>query len=664
MSEKRSDNRRPQDGRSGGPRGGKGKGAPRRGGGRADASGGKGKGGPRSGGKGGASARFGGDRASSRPGGKGKAPARSGGPRSGGERSGAPRGSWNGKRGAQPRRDGERPVRGRRGEGAQAERRDDGARPARFERDGKRSSRFAAKAPHGDAPASPNHKAPRDGKRGPARSDAAGTRTPSGYAGRPDRPRPLRTKATPARLAALAALREVRERKAYAQDVIARDIDDSSLTPEDRAFATRLVLGVVSSTGTLDEVIDRVLDDPHDVSPQVRDALRISTYEIFFLDKRFHAAVDQGVELVKSVAPPAAGLTNYVLRQLVRLRAEFPFADPNRDIEALARLHAFPAWQAALLMNDLGPEAAFEFMRASNEPAPLFVAVNAAKTRDELVLRAFERVGEQVERVEIEGSEVPGCLRLDDPRTLLLPDVKRLLSQGRILVSDAASQQVAASVLPEKKPASFLEVGAGRATKTILIQSGALRRWGAQIEEYVALDNRAFKKKVLEERVERFGIHVSEALVGDVLDADELMPGRSFDAVFLDAPCSGLGTLRRHPEIRWRLKPDEIVDMARQQVAMLRALASHVNPGGTLAYATCTVTRMENDAVVKAFLKTEEGSRFHLAPIAGKPCVSTRLSKGSPDAHFAVRFVRADDTGGADDVDDGGAGDDGDASRS
>lgn len=637
MSEKRSDNRRPQDGRSGGPRGGKGKGAPRRGGGRADASGGKGKGGPRSGGKGGASARFGGDRASSRPGGKGKAPARSGGPRSGGERSGAPRGSWNGKRGAQPRRDGERPVRGRRGEGAQAERRDDGARPARFER---------------------------DGKRGPARSDAAGTRTPSGYAGRPDRPRPLRTKATPARLAALAALREVRERKAYAQDVIARDIDDSSLTPEDRAFATRLVLGVVSSTGTLDEVIDRVLDDPHDVSPQVRDALRISTYEIFFLDKRFHAAVDQGVELVKSVAPPAAGLTNYVLRQLVRLRAEFPFADPNRDIEALARLHAFPAWQAALLMNDLGPEAAFEFMRASNEPAPLFVAVNAAKTRDELVLRAFERVGEQVERVEIEGSEVPGCLRLDDPRTLLLPDVKRLLSQGRILVSDAASQQVAASVLPEKKPASFLEVGAGRATKTILIQSGALRRWGAQIEEYVALDNRAFKKKVLEERVERFGIHVSEALVGDVLDADELMPGRSFDAVFLDAPCSGLGTLRRHPEIRWRLKPDEIVDMARQQVAMLRALASHVNPGGTLAYATCTVTRMENDAVVKAFLKTEEGSRFHLAPIAGKPCVSTRLSKGSPDAHFAVRFVRADDTGGADDVDDGGAGDNGDASRS
>ena len=253
---------------------------------------------------------------------------------------------------------------------------------------------------------------------------------------------------------------------------------------------------------------------------------------------------------------------------------------------------------------------------------------------------------------------------MDDPRTLLLPDVKRLLSQGRILVSDAASQQVAASVLPEKKPASFLEVGAGRATKTILIQSGALRRWGAQIEEYIALDNRAFKKKVLEERVERFGIHVSEALVGDVLEADDLMPGRSFDAVFLDAPCSGLGTLRRHPEIRWRLKPDEIVDMARQQVAMLRALASHVSPGGTLAYATCTVTRMENDAVVKAFLKTEEGSRLHLAPIAGKPCVSTRLSKGSPDAHFAVRFVRADDTGGADDVDDGGAGDDGDASRS
>ncbi|OUO88951.1 antitermination protein NusB [Gordonibacter sp. An230] len=455
----------------------------------------------------------------------------------------------------------------------------------------------------------------------------------------------MRTKATPARLAALAVLREVRERRAYAQDLIAKDIDDSSLTPEDRAFATRLVLGVVSSTGTLDEIINRVLDDPRDVSPQVRDALRISAYEVLFLDKRFHAAVDQGVELVKSVAPPAAGLTNYVLRQLVRLRAEFPFADPNKDIEALARLHAFPTWQAALLMNDLGPEAAFEFMRASNEPAPLFVAVNAAKTRDDLVLRTLERIGEQFERVEIDGVEVPGCLRLDDPRTLLVPDVKRLLKQGRILVSDAASQWVAANALPEERPTSFLEVGSGRATKTILIQNGALRRWEAQIEEYVALDNRAFKKKVLEERVECCGIRVSEALVGDVLSADELLPGRSFDAVFLDAPCSGLGTLRRHPEIRWRLKPGAIVDMARQQVAMLRALASHVNPGGTLTYATCTVTRMENDAVAKAFLKTEEGSRFRLAPIAGGSCIATRLSEGSPDAHFAVRFARVDDGG-------------------
>ena len=652
MSEKRSDNRRPQDGRSGGPRGGKGKGGPRRDGGRADAFGGKGKGGSRPGGKGGASARFGGDRASSRPGGRGKAPARSGDSRSGGERSGAPRGSWSGKRGAQPLQGGARPVGGRR---------DDGARPARFERDGKRPSRFAAKASRGDASASPSPKVPRDGERGPARSDAAGTRAPSGYAGRPDRPRPLRTKATPARLAALAALREVRERKAYAQDVIARDIDDSSLTPEDRAFATRLVLGVVSSTGTLDEVIDRVLDDPHDVSPQVRDALRISTYEIFFLDKRFHAAVDQGVELVKSVAPPAAGLTNYVLRQLVRLRAEFPFADPNRDIEALARLHAFPAWQAALLMNDLGPEAAFEFMRASNEPAPLFVAVNAAKTRDELVLRGVRARGRAGRARGDRGERGAGMPALGRP-------------------AHAAASRHEAAAQPRAHPRVRRGVAAGGGERAPRKEAGVVSGGGRgpRHEDDPPPKRRASPmgrpdrgvRRARQPRVQEEGARGARGALRHPrvrgacrrrAGRGRAYAGRSFDAVFLDAPCSGLGTLRRHPEIRWRLKPDEIVDMARQQVAMLRALASHVNPGGTLAYATCTVTRMENDAVVKAFLKTEEGSRFRLAPIAGKSCISTRLSEGSPDAHFAVRFVRTDDAGGADDGDDGDAGD---ASRS
>lgn len=468
-------------------------------------------------------------------------------------------------------------------------------------------------------------------------------RAPKGYAGPVEKPREsraARSKASPARLAALDVVRTVREREAFAQDVIGKRIDSSALSPEDRSFATLLALGVVSSAGTLDDVLDRALSKPTDVQPDVRDALRLSVYEIIFLNKTPHAAVDQGVELVRSFAPRAAGLANAVLRKVVALRASFPFGDPTRDVEALARLHAFPVWLARKLVLDLGPQAALDFMRASNEPAPLFVAANAAKADEAVVAAAFAKAGESTQPVEIDGVPVPGCLRVKDNRALLLPQVKQLFVQGKILVSDAASQLVAASVLPQNKPASLLEVGAGRATKTILLQSAAQRTWGSQIESYVTLDNHGFKTKLLLERAERYGSCVSEALTGDALALGNVVRGRLFDVVFIDAPCSGLGTLRRHPEIRWRLQPEDVAAFAKTQLGMLRAAAGHVTPGGTLAYATCTVTCEEDNQTVKAFLASEEGQRFQLAPIAGRPCLATRLAPGSSDAHFAVRFTR------------------------
>ena len=185
--------------------------------------------------------------------------------------------------------------------------------------------------------------------------EARETRKPQGYAGPKNPPKKPRSKASPARLAALDVVRAVRERDAFAQDVIGTRIDRSDLSSEDRAFATKLALGVVSATGTLDEIIDRALNAPSDVKPDVRDALRVSTYEIIFLGKTPHAAVDQGVELVRSFAMSASGLANAVLRKIVLMRQAFPFGDPMRDPEALARLHAFPLWLARKLIVRRGP---------------------------------------------------------------------------------------------------------------------------------------------------------------------------------------------------------------------------------------------------------------------------------------------------------------------
>ena len=454
-------------------------------------------------------------------------------------------------------------------------------------------------------------------------------------------PRRHKCKATPARLAALEVVRTVRERNAFAQDVIATVIDKSTMSVEDRSFATLLALGTVSAQGTLDEIIDRALDTPEDVFRETRDALQISTYEIFFLGKEAHAAVDQGVEMVKSFSPgPAARVANAVLHKIVRLRLEFPFGNPNTDIDALARTQAFPSWMARKLMEEMGPQAAIDFMRASNEQAPLYIGINACKATDDQVKRAFERAEEVAEPVTLGDGEVPGCLRVPESRALLVPGLARLISQGKILVSDAAAQLVAASVLPEEKPASVLEVGAGRATKTILLQSGAVRKYGTQIEEYVTIDNHAYKTRLLRERAETYGVNVTEAFTGNAIELDNVMPERTFDFVFVDAPCSGLGTLRRHPEIRWRTSESDIPRFVNTQVELLKAAARHVKPGGSLAYSTCTVTREENAGSIKAFLESEEGAAFKLAPIGNRSSVVTRLAPGSSDAHFAVRFVR------------------------
>lgn len=447
--------------------------------------------------------------------------------------------------------------------------------------------------------------------------------------------------ASPARQAALRVTSIVRERDAFAQELIHKYIDSSRMSREDRAFATRLTLGVVSSYGTLDDVINRCLDRVSDINDDVRDALRISTYEIIFLKKEPHAAVSQGVELVKTIAPKASGLANAVLRRIADKAHKFPFGDPRTDIEAFARLHAFPEWLAKRALLDLGPEATRDYLVGSNEPAPLFVAINAAKADESEVVETIVAAHGDPVAVSVNGEDIPGCYCLSEGRVLFDGRVRHMIQTGQLLVSDASSQQIARLVLTEEKPASLLEVGAGRGTKTVLIQSDAQRRYGSQIDEYVTVDNLEFKTNITAERAEEYGIHVSESITGDATVLDDVVGERAFDVVFIDAPCSGLGTLRRHPEIRWRLNPEKIDEFAKTGLALLKSASTHVTPGGSIVFSTCTITRAENIDVVKAFLASDEGASFALAPIGGAPCFNPALKLGSPDAHFAVRLVKA-----------------------
>lgn len=446
--------------------------------------------------------------------------------------------------------------------------------------------------------------------------------------------------ASPARLAALEVTRLVRVRNAYAQDLISSMIDESDLSTADRAFATLLVLGVVSTSGTLDELVDRALDRPADAFNDVRDALRISVYELVFLKKAPHAALDQGVELVRAVSPSAAGLGNAVLHRVFAFKDEFPFGDPNHDLEALARVYAFPKWLAGALVEDLGAKEAAAFMHASNEPAPLFVSVNALKATDQEVEEVFAAAGAFLTPAEAGGIAPAGCYHVSAPRALVDAGVRALFDGGKILVSDAAAQVVASCALPADKPGSVLEVGSGRGTKTILIQSEAQRRYGEQVV-LTSLDLHAFKMDLLRERAVLYGVELADTLVANATRLESQIPARTYSTVFVDAPCSGLGTLRRHPEIRWRVTKKRIAALADTSLAILQSAAAFVEDGGRLVFSTCTVTHAENNGVVKRFLESEQGASFSLAPLEGRSAISTQLTVGSPDAHFAACFVKA-----------------------
>lgn len=391
-------------------------------------------------------------------------------------------------------------------------------------------------------------------------------------------------KATPARLLALELTREVRERDAYLRELVNAARETTRLDSEEFDFAQVLAFGVVMCRGTLDEAIDRSLSSPRDVKPKVRDCLRISAYELLFLRKPEHAVVDQGVELVRHVTLRATGLANAVLRKMARDAQGFPWGDVDTDDDAWARSFGMPAWLTRRLKDEYGRNQATAIMEADLRPAPRYLHDNP-----------FD------------------------------PD--------RPFASDLSAQRVA-SLVP--LDGCVLEIGAGRGTKTMLLESRALETLGHAIPIH-AVDLHEYRTCLHRARMEQAGVKDVLSLTGDACKLDEIdgvLP--LYDAVLLDAPCSGTGTMRRHPEIRWKLAPEDVDELAKLQRALLAEASRRVKPDGTLIYATCSILDEENQQVVDAFLASEPDGAWQL----GEGSFASLPSLDGPDGHFAAVLQR------------------------
>ena len=423
----------------------------------------------------------------------------------------------------------------------------------------------------------------------------------------------------------------------------------AKLDERDRGLAMRIVLGVTAAVGFLDERIDVRLRGRTKLEPQVRDALRLSSYELLFLDTPASVAVSQGVEVVRGVRPRAAGLANAVLRRvadedvLARKAALARVSDvamsrlsfdgngrseasPTAALDDLAWASGYPAW----LLERMG-DVRTDVARAATEPPPVYVAANLAKHDDEETRFLLTSAG-----LEPQACDVEGAYRLDRPAGLVRSG---LVEGADVVVADLSAQRVV-SRLPVKPGMRVLEVGQGRGTKSVLLQSMALRAGGSA--QVVGIDSVGFKVKVAAERMVRAGL--KDAVTCLEFDACALASSAAlpallaepFDLVFVDAPCSGTGTMRRHPEIPWTLTSEDVTSLARLQLRIIRAVSSRVRPGGALCYATCSLLQEENEDVVEAFLASAEGANFVLegSPLRTHPIVS------GPDGHFMATLNR------------------------
>lgn len=394
---------------------------------------------------------------------------------------------------------------------------------------------------------------------------------------------------SPARRAAFEILREV-EAGAFSSILLAAE--EPKLKPVDRALTHELVLGVLRWQFWLDKLIEHFtkrrvesLDLP------VRLALRLGLYQLRFLTRvPASAAVNESVNLVRSAkVSSAAAFVNAVLRRAIREAEYDPAAEAANPIEKLAIETSHPAWLIERWTNAFGVEEAEAFARANNlVPPTAFRLLDRDETR---ILDSLNEAGAIVEssKVAEKAWRVSGATHL----------VRELAAEGKIYLQDEASQLVAQTVNLQPGETA-LDLCAAPGGKTALMAQRAENR------ALIVASDRSEKR--LDIVIKSSASQNLTSIKSLLLDAAQQLPFENsvFDRILIDAPCSGTGTLRRNPEIRWRISEPDIRELATQQKLFLKHAARVLKAGGQLVYSTCSVEPDENEAVIATFLESHK----------------------------------------------------------
>lgn len=393
-----------------------------------------------------------------------------------------------------------------------------------------------------------------------------------------------------ARVTALRVLVSCRTNGAWADAALKAQLSRDGLTGAEAALCSRIVYGVLQNQLLLDHYLTAFCSQkPGHLQMPLLDILRIGAYQILFLDKiPDSAAVNTSVELAKIFKRgQASGLVNAVLRKVSKNKENLP-AIPDRDPEKyLSIKYSHPKWLVKRLLAILGREEAEQFLAANNGVAPLTVQINPLKTSQEALTAELEESGVTVKA----HSWIPGCLELANTGDLTALPAFR---EGKFLVQDPAARLVSlvAGVAPDQKVLDVCAAPGGKSFSAAF----AMENRG----EIVSCDLHENKLKRIREGAERLGLTCVRTEAADGRIRKPEWEGY-FDTVLVDAPCSGLGIIRKKPDTRYK-KADDLFTLPVVQAAILDNAAGYVRPGGTLIYSTCTILPEENEQVVDAFL--------------------------------------------------------------
>ena len=387
--------------------------------------------------------------------------------------------------------------------------------------------------------------------------------------------------------AALTILLAVDKNQAYSNLLLHQTIEKYKLDVKDRGLLTEITYGTLQHKLTLDYYLEPFIHGKVDL--WVRWLLRMSLYQMHYLSRiPAHAAVNEAVEIAKRRGHKGiASMVNGILRSILRegVRSTNDIKDPN---ERLAIETSHPQWLVDRWVESYGYEETAEMLRENNIQPVQTVRVNTTKATVENVLTTLEREGVKAVRSEV----MPECVHLQTGQAARTAAFRH----GLITIQDESSM-LPANVLNPQPGMKVLDMCAAPGGKTTHMAE-KMQNEGS----ILAMDLHPKKLDLIEENTARLGLEIVQTAPVDGRKAASFLPKESFDAVLVDAPCSGLGVMRRKPDIKYTKREEDLESLQTIQLAILDNAAQVLKPGGRLVYSTCTVDKQENEGTVKLFL--------------------------------------------------------------